>query len=469
MKPTFRGGAHPATHKETARVQTRTLAAPSVVHIPLMQGIGAPCKPLVAVGDTVALGQKIGDVAGLGTPVHASVSGKVIDIHKRRLADGRHVDDVVIENDGENRVAESVRPIDRPLTELSFEEILLFIREAGICGMGGAGFPTWAKLQSARGKAKRLIVNCAECEPYLTANHRLLLEDAESVVRGMKIVLAALGIPYGILAMEDNKRDAAEHVDILYHADDSVRVELLRTKYPQGDERQLIYALSGRQVPAGKLPADIGFIVLNAETCAAICNAYLTGMPCVSRIVTVSGDLVREPANLRVSIGTPYRNLIEACGGLTGQPHKVICGGPMMGEAVWSLDTPVGKRTAGILALSGKDDAMYTKHTACIRCGRCVTGCPMHLMPSYLAQFSRKKDDATCEKFDIFSCVECGTCTYLCPANVPIVQYIRVAKGRIRDARALRAAATLPPPVPAATTEPVKTVETKGGEPDANA
>lgn len=435
MAWTFRGGAHPPTHKETADIAIEGLPAPKRVAIPLASHIGAPAKPLVAIGDVVKFGQKIGDAEGLTAPVHASVSGKVVDLHKRRLANGKNVDDLVIENDGCDTYADTVCPCEKPIAELTFDDVYTLVREAGICGMGGACFPTAAKLEAARGKARHLIVNCAECEPYLTANHRLLLESPEDVVRGMKLVLVALGIPYGTLAIEDNKRDAAERVDVLYHDDDTVRIRLLKTKYPQGDERQLIFALSGRELPVGKYPADIGYLVLNAETCAAIYRAYIDGTPSVARIVTVAGDCIRTPKNLLVRIGTPISALIDACGGFCETPLKIVAGGPMMGQAIWDLDAPITKGTAGILCLSGREDVPYIKHTKCIRCGRCVRGCPMRLMPSYLAQFSRKKRDDMCEQFDLFSCVECGTCTYLCPANVPIVQYIRVAKGRILDAR----------------------------------
>lgn len=435
MALTFRGGAHPPVHKHTAGLPIVPLPPPAIVSVPLSQHIGKHCTPLVAIGDVVKKGQKIGEVEGLGAPVHASISGKVIDIRCRRLASGRNVDEIVIENDGTDTLAETVKPIDRDIADLTIEDVIAFVREAGITGMGGAAFPTYAKIESARGKAKHLVVNCAECEPYITADHRTLMERPEDVVRGMKILLSALGIPRGILAIEDNKRDAAEQIDTLYHDDDTVEIRLLKTKYPQGDERQIIYALSGIELPAGKLPADVGFVVFNAETCAAVYRAYIDGMPAISRVVTVGGDCVREPKNLLVPIGTSYRELIDFCGGLVRSPRKILCGGPMMGKSIWDLDSPVAKGTSALLCLSGAEDPSYRKNAVCIRCGRCVAGCPMHLMPSYLAQFSKQKNDAACEKFDVFSCVECGTCTYLCPGNVPIVQYIRVAKERILDTR----------------------------------
>lgn len=433
MPLTFRGGIHIEEHKNAHKHKTEAFPAPASVNIPLSQHIGAPAKPLVKVGETVDKGQMIANnESGLSCPVHASVSGKVTAIEQGFLQNGVKTDFITIENDFSGRLHESVVPFSKKISETSTEEIIAKIKDAGISGMGGATFPTYAKLQSAVNKVTTLIVNCAECEPFITANHRLMLENPELIINGMKILLKALGLRSGIIAIEDNKLNAADTMTAAAAKSRMVQIKILKTKYPQGDERQLIYAITGRELPAGKLPADYGCIVFNAETCAAVCNAFVTGMPLVERMVTVDGDCVKTPKNLRVPIGTPVSALLEFCG-LKREPVKIISGGPMMGLAVFNPDAPVAKGTSAILAFSAR---MVDKTTAaCIHCGKCVSACPMSLMPLYLAMFSKKEDLESCEKYDVFSCVECGCCTYICPAAVPIVQYIRTAKGRIQEKR----------------------------------
>ena len=430
---TFKGGTRVREYKNTRALAVVDLPAPPVVEIPLSQHIGVPCTPTVSAGDRVLRGQLIGEVpAGLGCPVHSSVSGTVKAISSRVGVQGRPVPTVIIENDGEGALSPDVVPFSKRLGDTSPEEIVDVIRRAGISGMGGATFPTWAKLSGAIGKVNRLIINCAECEPFITVNHRLMLEHPEELVGGAKILLRALGLPSGDIAIEDNKLNAADRVAAEIGESPLLNIKLMRTKYPQGDERQLIFALTGREVPEGKLPADMGCVVFNAETCSAIYRAFAEGMPLIERCVTVDGDCVREPKNLRVPLGTPVRSLIEFCGGLVRTPFKLINGGPMMGAATWDFDAPVTKGTSAILVFSEEFAAMKDDF-ACIRCGRCVKNCPMHLMPVYLAQYAMAGNYDETAKLHVMSCVECGTCSYNCPGNVPIVQYIRVAKGAVRS------------------------------------
>lgn len=429
---TFRGGTHVAEHKNTRSSPIEPLPTPATVEIPLAQHIGIHCKPIVKAGDHVMRGQLIGEIEqGLTCLVHSSVSGTVREIKIRNNAQAQPVETIVIESDGKNELDPSIRPFDKPISEATPEEIIEVIRRAGISGMGGAMFPTHAKIQSARGKVTRCIVNCAECEPFITANHRLMLERPSDIINGTKILLRALGLPYADLCVEDNKLDAIEKLEETAGDDPLIRIRVMKTKYPQGDERQLIYALTGLEVPAGKLPADVGCIVFNAETSAVIYRAFSTGMPLIERCITVDGDCVREPKNLLVPLGTTYRTLIDYCGGFVKVPYKIINGGPMMGTARWEIDAPVTKGTSAVLVFSEEFAGIKT-NSACIRCGRCVKNCPMHLMPVYLAQYAMARRYEDAEKIGVMSCVECGTCSYNCPGNVQIVQYIRVAKGAIR-------------------------------------
>ncbi len=412
------------------------MPAPDTVSIPLSQHIGAHCKPVVAVGDTVTYGQVIGIVeSGLGCPVHASVSGKVLAIDSINNAHGTAIQNIIIENDGNYTPCPDIKPFPKLLAETSAEEIVELIRDAGISGMGGATFPTYAKLAGAIGKVDKLIINCAECEPFITANHRLMLETPEEVIRGAEILRHALGLSSGMIAVEDNKPDAIALLrkTIAEMGNVPLTVEEMKTKYPQGDERQLMFALTGKELPAGKLPADIGCVIFNAETSAAVAVAFYKGTPLVKRIVTVDGDCVRTPKNVLAHIGTSYLDLIRYCGGFVKIPEKIVNGGPMMGFAQWDIHAPVTKGTSAILVFSKAfDDANSLPEEACIRCGRCVKNCPMHLMPNYLALYTENKKYDEAAKMNVMSCVECGTCSYNCPGQIPIVQYIRVAKGVIR-------------------------------------
>ena len=441
MAYTFQGGIHVEEYKNTRRCRIEIMPQPAQVRIPLRQHIGVPAIPLVQVGEQVTMGQKIGEIPDgrLGCAVHSSVSGVVKAIEDRPLAAG-NVSFVVIENDGLDTPCPDMTPYRGKLSEATPEQIIEIVREAGITGMGGATFPTHAKIGSAIGKVDTIIINCAECEPFITANHRLMLENPASIINGCKILLKVLGVHKAWLAVEDNKLDAINRLEELTADSSMIEVKIMKTKYPQGDERQLIYALTGQELPAGKLPADVGCVVFNAETCSAIFKAFAQGMPSIKRIVTVDGDCVRRPKNLLIPIGTTIQDVIEVCGGLTRTPKKIITGGPMMGNAVWDPEQPVVKGTSAILVFSDRFDKPKNAAVSCIRCGKCIQNCPMHLMPMYIAQFAMRDDWDRAAEYGAMSCVECGSCSYNCPGGVEIVQHIRTAKAMIRSASSRKAA-----------------------------
>lgn len=442
MAYTFRGGIHVKEYKNTANCPIEQMPAPKTVTIPLSQHIGAPAFPVVAVGDSVAVGQKIADVAPekLGCPIHSSISGTVKKIIKKTVPTGAVVEHIVIENDFDDRVSAEVKAPAKHYTEMTADEIIAVIREAGISGMGGASFPTYAKIRSGLGKADTIIINCAECEPFITANHRLLLEDPDSVIGGVRILKKALGVGETYIAVEDNKMNAVKVLREKLAGEGGIDVKVVKTKYPQGDERQLIYALKKVEIPTGKLPADVGCVLFNAETCASVYRAFSDGMPSVARTVTVDGDCVGTPKNIRVPIGTSVSDIINFCGGLKQVPHRLISGGPMMGIAQWDKEMPVTKSTSAILLFSENFGKKKVSSAECIHCGKCVRNCPMHVMPMYIAQFSRAGDYASAEEYGAMTCVECGSCSYNCPAGVEIVQHIRVAKAAIRAEKARVAA-----------------------------
>ncbi len=433
MAKTFNGGIHLDDHKGTKGCVIENMPAPKTVSLPLVQHIGAPVKPVVKVGDYVKMGQVIGrNDSALSCPVHASVSGTVEKIELRNSYTGSgKTEFVVIKNDGQYTLCDDIKPLEKKVTDLKCDEVVSLVREAGVSGMGGATFPAYAKISSALGKAQEIIVNCAECEPYITANHRLLLEKTEDVINGVKILLIALGIKKATFALEDNKKDVAKVLEALLDGNSMIDVQVLKTKYPQGGEKQLVYAITGKEIPTGKLPSDVGCVIFNAETCSAIYHAVVDGMPLISRVVTVDGDCIANPKNIRVALGTSYQDIIDYCGGLVREPEKIINGGPMMGAAQWDLSATVTKGTSALLFLSEKHTKDYTP--ACIHCGRCVSVCPMRLMPVYLAEYTKAGKLDMCEKHNIMSCIECGCCTYICPGNVPIVQYIREAKDKIKS------------------------------------
>ncbi len=430
MKNRFFGGVHPAEHKDlTEHKATVSLPkAPDQVVIPMSMHVGAPCKPVVAVGDQVKVGQLIGETTGLGAPIHASVSGKVTAVEPR-LSGGGQVMSVVIENDFQNTPDPAIRRRDN-VGALTGDQIIDIVRQAGIVGMGGAGFPTHVKLSGAAGKVDTLIVNGAECEPYITSDHRLMLERGDAVVGGAKLLAKAVGLKGATICVELNKPDAIEHLKSL--CGEEVRVEGLKTRYPQGAEKQLIQAVTGRQVPPGKLPADVKCLVCNVATAAAVYDAVTEGKPLTQRFVTLTGGAVKEPMNVLAPIGTPLSHLLTQAGGFKADPDRVLLGGPMMGIAVYDLDVPMMKGTNCVLSLTREETAAQDPAQTCIRCGKCVEVCPMKLTPLFIRANANKDQWGEVEALRVMDCIECGSCSYICPARIPLVQTFRVAKAQLR-------------------------------------
>lgn len=429
---TFKRGVHPPHGKHfTQNKKIEFLLPKGELVFPMSQHIGAPCEPIVAKGDRVLVGQKIGEAKGfVSSPIHSSVSGVVKNIAPVLVANGSKVMAVIIENDGMYEKIESIKTRDS-YDNLGREEIVKIIQEAGIVGMGGAGFPTHVKLSPPPDKKiDTIIVNGAECEPYLTSDHRVMLEETDRIIEGLKIVLHMFPGAKGYIGIEDNKEDAIEVMKEAVRNIENIEVAVLRTKYPQGAEKQLIYSITKRKVPNGGLPADVGCIVQNVETMVAIERAVLRGRPLMRRIVTVTGGAIKEPRNFNVRLGTSVRELIEAAGGFCEEPVKIISGGPMMGIAMNSLDIPVTKGTNAILCLTASE-AEIPEEENCIRCGKCIEACPMNLVPSTLNSLSIRGEYEMFEKYNGISCIECGSCSFVCPAKRHLVQSIRTAKKAI--------------------------------------
>lgn len=428
---TFKGGVHPYDGKDLAKDQPiRRIKPKEILVYPLSQHIGAPASPIVAVGDTVLRGQKIAEAGGfVSAPVFASVSGTVKAIEPRHVATGDLVNSIIIENDGEMKETDFHGVED--VASLSKEQIIEKVKEAGVVGMGGAGFPTHVKLSPKEpDKIEFIIANCAECEPYLTADYRRMLENPEELIGGMKIVLRLFDHAKGILGVEDNKPDCIQKLKELTKDEDRIEVMPLKTKYPQGGERQLIYATTGRAINSKMLPADAGCIVDNVETLVAINRAVKEGKPVMDRIFTVTGDAVANPGNFEYCIGMSYAEILEEAGGFKEDPEKMISGGPMMGFAVFSLEIPTTKTSSSLLCFK-KDDVSASEVTACINCGRCVSVCPEQIVPSRLAKMSQFHDSESFEKWNGMECIECGSCSYICPAKRPLAQYIKTMKKQI--------------------------------------
>ena len=435
MKRLFFGGIHPKYNKEmSTHITTFHTITPKQVVIPLQQHIGAPCQPLVKVGDQVLRGQKIGDGEGLCVPVHASVSGKVVAIEPRPHTSGRMVNAIVIDNDFQD-TAIPTKTNDTPLEQLDSDEVLHTIREAGIVGMGGAAFPGNVKALSAMGNVDTLIANACECEPYITADDSLLRTNPEHVLEGMMILRGVLNPDRMVLAVEDNKAEAIEKVRGLLKSYPHIELVVLPTMYPQGAEKQLIQSVTGREVMPGQLPVSVGCAVFNVSTFAAIYRAVRLGMPLIQRIVTISGEAIAEPQNFIVRIGTPFHDLIEVAGGLHDKTERVISGGPMMGFAQSDLSVPVIKATNSILCLL-KDLNGAAENPVCLRCGKCVSVCPMRLQPLYMYRFTNAGKVDELKRLNIMDCMECGSCAFTCPGKLPLVERFRKGKQMVREASA---------------------------------
>lgn len=427
-RKTFKGGAHPYDGKKMSRECPIEILNPGDTLVyPLSQHIGAMAKPLVKAGDRVLVGQKIAEKGGfISANIHSSVSGTVKAIEKRLVATGGMVDSMIVENDG---MYEEAAPIfsGNP-DELSKDEIIKIIEEAGIVGMGGAGFPTNVKLSPKNADIiDSIIVNGAECEPYLTSDYRRMVEQTDKLVKGLKIVLKIFPDAKGYFGIEDNKPEAIEALLKATENEDRIEVVPLKTKYPQGGERSMIYAVTGRKINSKMLPADVGCIVHNVDTIYAIYNAVYNGKPLIERIVTITGDAVRTPKNFQVRIGTSFRELIDAAGGFTTEPEKIISGGPMMGFSFFNIDVPVVKGSSSLLAFI-KDDVSHEEPSACIRCGRCAAACPEHLLPMKLAALAGQNEPEEFKKLGGMECVECGCCSYVCPAKRQVTQSVRSMK-----------------------------------------
>lgn len=424
---------HVKHHKNTANVETAIMPIPDVVKIDMSQSIGAPCKPLVQKGDKVKVGQKIGDTdAFVSAPVHSSVSGTVKDIIQVTGNMGRPETLVVIETDKNQEVSEEVKP---PKAD-TFEEFIAGVRASGVVGLGGASFPTHIKLNPKNlEECDTLIVNGAECEPFITADNRIMVEDGQIVASGMRLIMDHLNLKHGYIGIEDNKPDAIENMKKIFENNGYTDMSVfpLPSSYPKGAERVLLYEITGKTMDAGVLPADLGVILDNVTTVAAIAEYFNTGMPLVRRRVTVDGDAVKEPKNVYVPVGTQVADVAEFCGGYKREPKKIILGGPMMGRAINSDSVPTMKNTGSIL-LFGNEAAQVKEETACINCGRCHTACPFGLMPMIFAEAYERKDADRLNDFRIMQCMSCGSCSYVCPARRPLSFTNTLAKSFVKGA-----------------------------------
>ena len=438
MAFSFFGGIHPEENKFYAEEQKiLEFPEPDIVVIPMSQHIGAPCRPLVKKNDLVKVGQKIGDNQGLCVPVHASVSGKVKAVEMRPHTSGTTQTSVVIENDHLGTLHEDVKPrTQEEVDALTPEDLMGIIREAGIVGMGGATFPTHVKLSSGIGKVDTIIVNAGECEPYIVSDDRICQEYPAELISGLKIIMKILGLNTAHIGIEDNKPTAAKILRRTLGQNSGITVDELPAKYPQGAEKQLIYAITGREVPSGGLPAAVGCAVFNAATCKAIHDAVYEGMPLIKRVVTVSGDIVMEPKNLLVPVGTSFNDLLDAVGH-SENPYKVISGGPMMGFTQYDLNVPTTKGVNAITIL-GRKNKFNVEDSRCIRCGKCIDACPMKLMPVLMYKALYTGDIEEMKATNLMDCIECGSCAYTCPACVPLVLAFRSGKQQIRMAAAAK-------------------------------
>lgn len=430
-----RGGVKVDHQKNTAETEVVRIPEPQKVVLPMQQHIGAPCTPTVKVGDTVAIGQVIGDSDKfVSAPIHASVSGKVSAIGNVKLPNGAVVQGVTIESDGERRLYDGIEP---PKADTK-EEFLKAVRASGLVGLGGAGFPAHVKLNVPPDKnVDTLVINAAECEPYITVDYRECIDNSWDILSGIHIIKDMLGIENVIIAVENNKPKAFEVLKRIADSDnysgDHTKLMSLESRYPQGAEKMMVQSATGRKVPPGKLPADVGCIVMNVASVAFVARYIKTGKPLVSRSLTVDGSAIAEPKNVRVPIGTSIADIIDFCGGFKEEPRKIITGGPMMGLSITGTDLPVIKNNNAILAFTEKD-AKLMQEGDCIRCGRCAAACPMSLVPTLIERYTKAGDTDALKKIGVNVCMECGSCAYSCPAKKPLVQTMRAAKAFLREA-----------------------------------
>lgn len=429
-----RGGVAVDHRKNTADLEVARIPTPEKVVIPMQMHIGAPCEPVVKPGDEVSVGQLIGDSDKfVSAPIHATVSGKVKAVGDIKMPNGILAKAVTIESDGEMRLWEGIEP---PKVT-NREEFLKAVRASGLVGLGGAGFPTHVKLGFSPDKnIDTLVINAAECEPYITVDYRECIDNSWDILSAVYTIKDLLGFTNVVIAVEDNKPEAFKVLkriaDNEYDVGDKVKLMVLKSKYPQGAEKMMVQSATGRKVPPGKLPADVGCVVMNVASAAFVARYLKTGKPLVSRSLTVDGSAIAEPKNVRVPIGTNIGEIIDFCGGFKTEPGKIITGGPMMGLAIVNTDLPVLKQNNAILAFD-KNDAQFKKQTDCIRCGSCAAACPLSLTPTNIVRATKAKDYETMKRIGVNVCMECGSCAYSCPAGIPLVQYMKLAKAVLRE------------------------------------
>ena len=426
---------HVAHHKNTDKCETKRMPIPEEVCIPMAMHIGAPCKPLVKKGDYVKVGQLIGDTdAFVSAPIHSSVSGTVKNIEELRNGMGGYDQGIVIETDGEQAVAEGIEP---PKAD-TLEEFVAAIRRSGLVGLGGASFPTHIKFNPQNiDEVDTLIVNAAECEPYITSDHRLMLEDTQDIIDGMRLVMKHLNLSKGYIGVEGNKPDAIEKLKKLISDEgltDKIEVVTLQTTYPQGAERVMIYEITGKTMRAGVLPAALGVILSNVTSIAFVGQYFRTGMPLIEKRMTVDGSAVADPGNIIAPIGARIADVIEFCGGYKAPPKKILMGGPMMGRAIFSDSLPVVKNNNAILAFDGPQ-GLVPEETSCINCGRCHSACPFNLLPTALSDAMERKDAEKLDQLEVMQCMECGSCAYVCPARRPLGFNNKLGKAILKEAQ----------------------------------